>query len=341
MGREILSATRMLRSRNSLNFEKRLLYILYGKQGFVDAKCVSGEMNTLEFAKPVGEMIGISDVPEEMLEKVTLDAELGKADVPLVYEPIYRTINDPNLPRTLSPEYDLRTVAKFTSHIEGEEIVFGAVTAEVGPTCNIGTYASGIKYTKEMAEFNETWRVEGINKGLGRGYNAIMNHAHLYPILDYAYGGSNQTAYAGDGDDTETLRIKMTIKDGLIDCATAGRPASILLAPGAKEQQILDALEQMTISGTVYSPISGIDTVIFYDGFSDTVGAEEWEYDGVDSTKAYLVRPAGFLSYVKHDLTIEVGEPDLSKLVEAPIVGWSMFGVFAAVGDNVQELALA
>ena len=96
------------------------------------------------------------------------------------------------------------------------------------------------------------------------------------------------------------------------------------------------------INGTVYPPISGINTVIYYDGWDETVGKKKTTYAGCPTDKIYLIRPKrGFKELLKQDLRIESNTGDITRLVEEQIVGYSYRGVFAAVEENVQELTIA
>jgi len=96
------------------------------------------------------------------------------------------------------------------------------------------------------------------------------------------------------------------------------------------------------IEGTVYPAISSIQSVIYYDGWETVVGKKTYTYDGVRPGKAYLIRPKrGFKELLKQDLRIEATSGDLSRLVESQIIGYAYRGVYAAVEENVQEIALA
>jgi hypothetical protein len=97
-----------------------------------------------------------------------------------------------------------------------------------------------------------------------------------------------------------------------------------------------------TINGTTYPAVSGISEIVYYDGWETIVGRKTYTYAGVTPGKAYLIRPKrGFKELEKQDLQIESIAGDLSRLVEAQIIGWSYRGVYAAVEENVQEISFS
>src|SRR5690606_31619659 len=96
------------------------------------------------------------------------------------------------------------------------------------------------------------------------------------------------------------------------------------------------------INGTTYPDVSGIESVIYYDGWTVQVGKKTFEYAGVTPGKAYLIRPkSGSKELVKLDLRIEATAGDLSRLIESQIVGYAYRGVYAAIEENVQEISLS
>jgi len=330
-----------------------------GQEKIVESKIINGEMEVLELSKPLGEMITSSDAAEKLLRKVTLDVELGRAGVPTVYGPIYETFVDRNFPKVLDAKWAQYGVVVFLEHIEGKEVTFGALATEQGPTARIQTYAAGFEYTEDMVEYNQSWELEMLNRAFGEAYNALLNHIHLYPILigpnaDYHDPGydavRNQTAVVykkfdgSDGTSSDydrTLTIRATLKQALKDAANAGRPGSVLLANSANQIDLEDAMSRMVIGGTQYPALSGIYTIVYYDGWKIQVGKKTYTYQGVPTNRLYLIRPRrGFKELVKHDLIIDASQADLSRLIESQIVGRARRGVFAAVQENVQEIVL-
>jgi len=96
-----------------------------------------------------------------------------------------------------------------------------------------------------------------------------------------------------------------------------------------------------TLSEAQYPAVSGIDTMIFYDGWSTAVGEKTYEYAGVDPGKAYLIEGQKFFrELVKHDLLVDAGNADLSRLVEELVVARARRGVVASPANAVEEITL-
>ncbi|MFV3013887.1 hypothetical protein ACLD43_18470 [Clostridium botulinum] len=341
---KVISQDTLLEKRRKQAIEENIPFVVNGQVDYANKKLVNGEMETLELAKPLGEMMSFGSTAnlKDLLRKVTLDVELGREQVQLVYGPIYDRISDQNLPKVLDAKWALYGNCVFLEHIEGEEIKFGTLSAEYGPVARILTYATGFEYTKEMVDFNETFKVETLNKSMGEAYNALLNHMHLHPIIGYSYKAGNKTAYQGKADDPIWLGIWRTLNQAKKDTVTAKRPGTILLASSADQTDIEMALRGgHQLEGSIYPSIAGISSVIYYDGWEVQVGKKSYSYKGVEPGKAYLIRPQrGFKELIKRDLTTETGNPDLSRMVESQIVGYCYRGVFAAVEENVQEISL-
>ena len=337
----IVSQESMLEARRKANIETQIPFILNGKKEFATKKIVNGEMETLKFNKPLGEMIsyGGTNVSKELLRNV----ELGREEVQPLYSPIYDTISDPNLPEILDAKWALRGACVFMETVEGGEVKFGTMQAEYGPTARIVTYTAGFEYTKQMKDFNQSFQVEMLNKALGQSYNALLNHIHLSPFINFSYKSANKTAYAGTAEDISWVRLYNTIKNGMKAAIVAKRTPTVMLASKANQIDIEMALRGgYQINGTNYPAINGINTIIYYDGWEETVGKKNYEYKGCPADKIYLVRPKrGFKELLKQDLRIEANTGDLTRLIQEQIVGYAYRGVFAAVEENVQELTIA
>ncbi len=335
----------MLDQRRKYSGETQIPFVIGGKVDYATKKIVNGEMETLEFAKPLGEMItyGGTNVSKELLRKVVLDVELGREAVQILYKPIYDTISDSNLPEVLDAKWALRGACVFTQAFEGSEVKFGTLEAEYGPTARILTYTAGFEYTKQMKDFNQSFQVEMLNKAMGEAYNALCNHLHFSPILDFTYPAANKTAYQAPGaDDPPFVGLYNTIKAGIKQTIIKKRPATVMLASKANQIDIETAMRGgWQFGGTILPAISGINTIIYYDGWEETVGKKKTTYGGVPANKIYLIRPKrGFKELLKQDLRIETTGGDLTRLVEEQMVGYAYRGVFAAVEENVQELAI-
>lgn len=344
MTREI-SIDKLREERRKGTFNTNVAFVVNGEVLAVAKNIVNGEMETLEFTKPVGEMLtsGSLDQFKDLMRKVVLDVEIGREEVPVLYKPIYENIQDPALPRVIDVKWAVYGVVIFSDHMEGEEVKFGALAAEAGPIARILTQTAGFEYTKEMKDFNEYFTVEILNKAMGEAYNAKLNDMHLGPIISYSYKPANKTAYQGETNEAAWVRMYKTLTQAQGDARTAKRAGSILLASSLDKENIDMVLKGgYTINGTTYPAVSGISTIIYYDGWEVTVGKKTFSYPGVTGKKAYLIRPKrGFKELEKQDLRIESSAADLSRLIEADIVGYSYRGVYAAVEENVQEISFS
>lgn len=345
MGFNVISQETLKQARRQGAYTERVPFVLDGKLFDVEKKIVNGEMETLEFSRPIGEMVTSGSVEQfkDLLRKVVLDVELGREQVQLLYQPIYERIQDANLPRVLDAKWALTGTVVFTEHMEGEEVKFGRLQAEQGPTARILTYTAGFEYTKEMKDFNEAFSVEILNRAMGEAYNALLNHMHLAPIISFSYDSANKTSYQGASGDLAWVGVYKTLTKAISDAAVAKRPGTVLLASTADQANIEMALRGgHQIEGTVYPAISSIQSVIYYDGWETVVGKKSYSYSGVTPGKAYLIRPKrGFKELVKQDLRIEATAGDLSRLVESQIIGYAYRGVYAAVEENCQEILLS
>lgn len=344
MAIKIYSQETLRDQRVAQNVEEKIPFVIAGEVDYVDKRMANGEMEVLDFSRPLGEMINFGSVAElkDLLRKVVLDVEMGKEQVQLVYKPIYDTIVDPNLPEVLDAKWALRGACVFLEHMEGDEIKFGSIEAEHGPTARIKTYTSGFEYTKKMIDFNETFNVEMLNRSLGEAYNALLNHLHLSPIIGFDYKAGNKTGFQGEDGDPLWLGLWKTLSQAVKDTRIKKRAGTILLANSADAMDIEMALRGgHQLDGSIYPAIAGINSIVYYDGWETKVGKKEYIYPGVPAGKAYLIRPKrGLKELVKREHTIEKGNKDISRLVEEQIIAYTYRGVFAAIEENVQEIKL-
>ena len=337
---KVISIETLREQRRQGTYEAQVPFVLDGKVEHVVKKIVNGEMELHQLSKPIGEMItsGGLDQFRDLLRKVVLDVELGRESQPVVYGPIYETITDPNLPRVLDAKWALQGVVAFTEHIEGQEVRFGRLDAKQGPTARILTFAAGFEYTKEILDFNETFRPEMLNRALGEAHNALLNDIHLRPIISHTYTGTNLTAWiAPPAGNPNWVGIRNTIVEAQKAAVRAKRPGTVLLANPVMRAEIELALTGgHQIDGTVFPAIGGIQQVIYYD--ADV----HHGYTGVAENRAYLIRPRrGFKELVKQDLRVEAQTGDLSRLVQEQIIAYAHRGVFAALTENVQQINLS
>ncbi|WP_096201900.1 hypothetical protein [Bacillus sp. FJAT-45350] len=340
-----------LEERRKQTVSEQVPFVINGEMDFVDKKIENGGLETLELAKPIGEMMTNSTTRKEFMRKVVLDVELGKEQVPTLYQPIYERIQDSNFPKEFEAKWAQYGSVIFFEHIEGEEVKFGSLQAEQGPIAYIKGYTAGFEYTKEIQMFNQTFNLELLNRAFGEAHNALKNHLHFAPIIKHSYKAANKTAavYVNELGKTldnsdgahMTLSTRATLRKALSDTRTAKRPGTVLLASEADREQIEEGMASLTIQATPYRGVDGITDVIYYDGWEASVGKKSYQYPGVAQGKCYLIRPKrGFKELIKQELQINSTIGDLTRLVEAQVVGDFWRGVFAAVDENIQEITL-
>jgi hypothetical protein len=199
-----------------------------------------------------------------------------------------------------------------------------------------------------MIEFDRTWTIELNNQAFGRSYNALLNHLHLSPIIGYNYGtagvDTNYTAHNTSGS-TAAENIHLTLQDAYRASVTATprRTGVILLASESDrftlEQAILTPVYDASGNALPNVPIQAI---IYYDGDTITRGSDVFTYAGVTPGTCYLIFPKRKLKeLVHHDLRIDVGPADISRLVEGQQVGRARRGVFANILESVQKINLS
>jgi hypothetical protein len=294
---------------------------------------------------PIGEMLTTSDGLMNLVEKVRVDVAFGQAEVPLLYEPIYRRIPGPFPGRTVDiGENTLQANVVFFEKLEGGEVQFGTMVKGVPATARLRTWAAGFEWTEDMEEWDSTWSFELVNQAFGRAYNYFLNHAHLSPITTYSYVAANQTpadATAGVTTAEKTLRtFQAAYKEGVI--TTPQRTWSVILASESNRFQIEEALLQpIRDSLGNQLPRVPVDTIIYYDGATVQMNTETYLYAGVTAGKAYCIFPKQkMLEFVHHDLRIDADRPDISRLIEAQVVGRTRRGIFAGIDESVEEVTL-
>lgn len=327
--------------------EERVPFRLNGKLYEVTKRIVNGEMETFDFTKPLGEMLVTPAGLYDVVQKSVIDLELGREAVPLLYAPVFRRIEDANFTEFVDITPFVNAQVVFMEHMELEEVRFGARKIGAKDTVPIITYAAGFEITEDMRLYDKTWQVAEMNRALGEAYNALLNHIHLYPIISYNYPAKNKTAADTTGASYRE-KLRNTIKAGLIHASQdrntdtrAPRRPNILLAHSSKRWDIEEVLQRMVINGTEYPAVSGIDTLIFYDGWSTSVGEKAYDYPGVDPGKAYLIEGQRyFRELVKHDLLVDAEGADMSRLVEQQIIARARRGVVCSPGNAVEEIIL-
>jgi hypothetical protein len=288
-----------------------------------------------------------ADGAAEFLEKITFDLAAGQQQVPLLYKEIYSTQTDANFPLTLTEKTigDVQTV--FLEKFEGGEISFGAVGSGEEVTVKMHTYASGIEYDEDIAEYNQTWRVASIGESFGRSYNQLLNHLHLSAIVNATFAAG--TAYNASQSYapcscscTEGLRWHRRCQGQLVlhsklqvtSANAATWKAVVQVCSLVVQSSCTTAFDEIAIRnafaqdvivvGNTNTPgvaqrTLGNATLVAYDGDIITVGEDVYEYEGVAQGEAFVLVPKqNFKEYVKHDLRTDSGDGDLEPTRACP-----------------------
>jgi hypothetical protein len=294
----------------------------------------------------IKEMIDTAQGQMALLEKVRIDVALGLADIPLLYGPLYQRIAPAGgFPGGVFQldEYTLSANCIFLEHFEGAEVQFGTLSKGVPALGKITAYATGFQWTEDMVEFDQTWNIELQNQAFGRAYNALLNHLHLSPIIGGTYAGGNATA-ANTAGATAQEDVHLTLQDAYTATvvATPRRTGTVLLASEADRFKIETAL-LTPVNDAQGNPLPNvpINTIIYYDGESLTVGSDTYSYPGVTAGTCFLVFPQRRLKeLVHHDLRIDIGPPDISRLVEGQQVARTRRGLYADLTNSAQKITL-
>lgn len=297
----------------------------------------------------VKEMINTSQGQMALLEKVRIDVAFGLAEIPLLYGPIYRRIAPAGgFPGGVFQvdDFTLQNDVVFLEKFEGGEIEFGTLRKGAPTTGVIKTYAAGFEWTEDMIEYDRTWQIEENNRAFGRAYNALLNHLHLGPIIGYAYGANNQTAYDASGATVQEevhLTLQNAYKTTILPPAGPRRTGTVLLASESDRFTIEEALLTPVLDAAGNALVNvPVQTIIYYDGETITVGGDVYTYPGVTPGKCYLIFPRRkMVELVHHDLRIDIGPPDISRLVEGQQVGRSRRNVFANILETVEEVDIS
>lgn len=291
------------------------------------------------FKLPLHRLITSSDGLSAIAEKVRIDVNEGRENVPLLYTPIYQTLSNPNLPRVVSTNLFSTAQVVFLQRVEGGEVVFGHLAPNTEGTVPIVNYSAGLEWTREIVMYDETWTAEERARATGEAYNALLNHLHLGPILTYTYTAANQTPADATGA-TTLEKYYNTLDAALQTAAIAKRPGTVLLASSSNRRNIERALSGFNDNvGNVTPGLNEITTVIYYDGWTTTVGPKTYTYPGVTAGKAYLIRPrVKFRELVKNEFEVVTGNGDVSRGVEEQVVWHTDRGIYADIANSVEEI---
>lgn len=307
------------------------------------------KMPMLKLKKSIKEMIVTADGALDLIQKVRVDVEFGQAEVPLLYQPIYDMIPGPFPGRAVQlGENLLQANIIFLEKWEGGEVRFGEMSRGVPKFVTLQTYAAAFEYTEDMVEWDSTFELEMLNRAMGRAYNYLLNHLHLSPIITFAYttgANSNTTVFdttAGLDNQHLTLNTFRSAYKTAVSAAPQRTP-SVILASESDRFQIEDAL-LAPVRDSQGNPLARVpvDTIIYYDGATITVGAKSYTYPGVTPGNAYFIMPKfKAKEFVHHDLRVDATDDDLSRLIESEIVGRARRGLYIDITNSVQKVLLA
>lgn len=308
------------------------------------AQEVLKEMDAIDLKVPISEMIATAVGSMDLLEKVRVDVDFGLAEVPLLYGPLYDTINGPFPGGVVQlNEYTLQGNVVFLEKLEGGEVVFGTLAKGVPATVPIQTYAAAFEWTEDMIEFDKTWDMTLNNRAFGRAYNYLLNHLHLSPIISASYDAAHSApaSAVGTGITEHTLNTFMdAYKEAVL--ATPQRTPSVILANEADRFQIEDAL-LTPVRDAQGNPLPRVpvDTIIYYNGATVVNGLKSYTYSGVTAGTCFFIFPKQKLKeFVHHDLRIDIGPADISRLIEGQQVGRARRGLYADTDGSVEKITL-
>lgn len=296
----------------------------------------------------IHEFIGTDDFGAEWNTRRRYEVDAGRAEVPILYTPIYDVINDANLPKNVSVSAMGPAGVVFEEVFEGGEVKFMSIGGSER-TVSIRQYGVGLEMSKQLVIFNELWSVAIAEREVGRAYNALLNNAHLLPILTATYAAANQTAAVTTGtadEDDLILTLQAAMTAARTD-ATNPRPGPYaLLTSSANQFQLERGLTRVPQVGVTRqsSAIDAIQSIIAYDGWTGTRGGKVTTYAGVTAGKAYLIdlsnRGKFFQSFVKQGLDSAIGNSDISRFILDQVVWDTFFGIYANPLAAVEEVTL-
>jgi hypothetical protein len=301
----------------------------------------------VELLRPISEMITTAQGAMDLLEKVRIDIDTGLADVPLLYQPLYERVDGPFPGGSVQIGGDVLFDANvvFLQKFEGEEVVFGTLARSGAPTfVPISTYASGFEWTEDMIEFDRSYEIGMNARAFGRANNYLLNHIHLSPITAFSYAGGNSTAaVSGQGSLQANTLVQFQQAYRTAALAVPQRVPSVILANEADRFQIEDALLTPVLDsvGNQLRRVP-VDTIIYYNGATVTNGNLSFTYPGVTAGTCYFIAPkARMKELVHHDLRVDVGPADISRLVEGQQVGRLRRGLYTDIANSIQKITLS
>lgn len=298
--------------------------------------------------RTVVEFIGTGDFAAQWYDRQRFEVDAGRDQEPVLYTPLFAETVDPSLPRNVTV-YRVGAGAVIMEEItEGGEVKFMTVEQSNYPV-EMHHYAVGLEYSKDLIVYNELWNTALMERQVGVAYNALRNHIHLAPFIQFAYTSANQTAASALG--TSLMEKWANTLDDAIDNAsedaTNPRPGMywLLCSPGnaTKFRRLFTDVPQQGFSVRAMNA-DRIAGIIAYNGWTGRRGKKTVQYPGVESTKAYLIdvsdRIRNLRSFVKQELQTTVGSEDVSRFILEQVVWDAYFTMYADVAATTEEITL-
>ena len=354
MASNTIQSSRALRHRNWRSGSKAVV----GEQNSIRIFNVSEMENSLvpefhkdcldmELLKPVSEMITTADGAMDLLEKVRIDIDTGLADVPLLYQPLYERVDGPFPGGSVQIGGDVLFDANvvFQQKFEGGEVVFGTLARAGAPSfVPISTYAAAFEWTEDMIEYDRSYEIGMNARAFGRAYNYLLNHLHLSPIIAGTYTGNNATAaVTGQGSLIANTLYQFQQAYRTAALAVPQRVPTVILANEADRFQIEDALLTPVLDsqGNQMRRVP-VDTIIYYNGATVTNGVTSYTYPGVTAGTCFFIAPRlRMKELVHHDLRVDIGPGDISRLIEGQQVARARRGLYTDLTNSVQKITLS
>lgn len=292
----------------------------------------------------IQEMIGTGDGAQDFLEKTTYDAYQGRENVDLLYKEIYTTREDATFPKLLTAREYGPVQVVFVEKFEGGEVKFGELAPGTEKVVRFHTYAAGLEWSEDMVEYNEFWSLTDASLAFGENFNKLLNHLHISPILTANYvttGSTDESQKTAQKDGTAQLIAWDTDFISTWERALTVLPAGSIVLRNSSDTVYMeravaqDLLDNQTGTPGPVKRIFSTYKFIDYDGEEVQVGDRTYVYGGVPAGFVFIVVPKkNFVEYIKHDLRIDSGNADVSRLIVDQMVGRARRAVFAAVGGK-------
>lgn len=299
--------------------------------------------------RTVVEFVGTGDFSSAWYERQRYEVDAGRDQEPILYRSIYTEYNDPNLPRTVTVYRVGPGAVVFEEVLEGGEVKFSTMEAS-DYSVRIRHYGTALEYTKDMMMYNELWNIALAERQGGIALNALLNHVHLYPFINFSYTGANQTPASSDGTtliEKYARTFENAITNAKTDTNNPRRGRYAVLCSAANRVMISRMLTRVNQEGFDSQSdvlINSIQSVIEYDGWTGRRGNFTTTYPGVTPGKAYLIdlgqRDRNFGSYIKQSLDATTGNPDVSRFILEQTVWDTYFGAYADVEASTEEITL-